>query len=743
MSTQDQAYDGDDPLPNHQDESSYPTETDYYALLNLPRSPAPTESQIRSAYRTLALSFHPDKQPAQWHDAAGRHFAQIRAAYDTLVDPQKRAVYDLLGAEGVRAEWGPQGAMGVFGEARKQERRGEVGVRAMKPEEFRRWFLGVMKKRERVAVNRLVQCRSSVSLGIDAAGLIIVDEDDEVYVGIPTLQTNAFSVGCSFKTPLPTPRVIFGESEKEDDDDESAEQEGEAPVETDMVINAGVKGQLRHLTREGTPLPLLMVANNITLGASINRPLDDLARPKGFFGERFSSLFTNAGCAANFLVLPAPILQTAYAKAYTPIPGTRPFTVQTSALFKNSPFKCMPTIGLQITKPIAQRKTVFCSWSSGTLDWPYLFERLFGLGAHADDVAQEASSFQLGYTSLPKLSRSLATQDDEDDDDIDAEDEEDLAFEMARHQLRAEDQAAESWQTVAMASPGAGGLSVTYSRNLFSGKAANEPRRSEWSGEGHHPLPQEVEPRSVRLEIQTSLALDLSLSWVVEGTRQVGEFTRMGLGVGLTDAQGLVMTFSWSRLGQKIQIPVKICPLDSVTSDASTLALVAPWALYCAVEFGIIRPRDRRNRRRAIARRHRQLKKLIPKHRADSLQAIELMAEQTRRRQAREESQGGLVITKAEYGHYPSGNKKRVSSEGTGPRPDEVADVTVPVAALVDRGQLVIAKDMVKFHILGFYDPAPLLSKSLKIWYLYHGKEHFVEVKDAEGVACPMRSHLI
>ncbi|PKX99694.1 hypothetical protein P168DRAFT_322894, partial [Aspergillus campestris IBT 28561] len=167
----------------------------------------------------------------------------------------------------------------------------------------------------------------------------------------------------------------------------------------------------------------------------------------------------------------------------------------------------------------------------------------------------------------------------------------------------------------------------------------------------HYPLPQEVEPRSVRLEIQTSLAADLSLSWVVEGTRQVGEFTRMGLGVGLTDAQGLIMTFSWSRLGQKIQIPVKVCPLDSVTSDASTLALVAPWALYCAVEFGIIRPGTAG----------------IAAHRADSLQAIELMAEQTRRRQAREESQGGLVITKAEYGHYPSGKNKRDGSEGQSP----------------------------------------------------------------------------
>ncbi|KAF4223882.1 hypothetical protein CNMCM6457_010141 [Aspergillus fumigatiaffinis] len=79
---------------------SYPAEEeDYYALLGLRRTPAPSDAEIRSAYRNLTLSFHPDKQPAELREAAERHFARIQEAYETLLDPKKRVVYDLLGAE--------------------------------------------------------------------------------------------------------------------------------------------------------------------------------------------------------------------------------------------------------------------------------------------------------------------------------------------------------------------------------------------------------------------------------------------------------------------------------------------------------------------------------------------------------------------------------------------------------------------------------------------------------------------
>lgn len=139
----------------------YPDDVDYYTLLGLSRSPQPTDAQIRSAYRTLTLSFHPDKQPAHLREAAEAHFERIKEAYETLIDPNKRTVYDLQGAEGVRREWGPGGAMGRGGEAERKQ----VGIKAMNAEEFRRWFVETMKSRERQVLDQLVHARVRIYFG--------------------------------------------------------------------------------------------------------------------------------------------------------------------------------------------------------------------------------------------------------------------------------------------------------------------------------------------------------------------------------------------------------------------------------------------------------------------------------------------------------------------------------------------------------------------------------------------------
>lgn len=136
-------------------DADYPDEVDYYSLLGLPSNPPPSDADIRSAYRSLTLSFHPDKQPPHLREAARRNFNQIQEAYDVLSDPKKRTVYDILGAEGVRREWGRFGAMGREGEVEQQE----VGVKAMSSDQFRQWFLKTMKKRERKAVESLVESR--------------------------------------------------------------------------------------------------------------------------------------------------------------------------------------------------------------------------------------------------------------------------------------------------------------------------------------------------------------------------------------------------------------------------------------------------------------------------------------------------------------------------------------------------------------------------------------------------------
>src|ERR1700754_497698 len=50
---------------------------------------------LKSAYRKLAMRFHPDKNPGD-HTAEVK-FKEINEAYDVLKDEQKRAAYDRFG----------------------------------------------------------------------------------------------------------------------------------------------------------------------------------------------------------------------------------------------------------------------------------------------------------------------------------------------------------------------------------------------------------------------------------------------------------------------------------------------------------------------------------------------------------------------------------------------------------------------------------------------------------------------
>lgn len=66
---------------------------DYYKILGVKRNAS--EAEIKRVYRSLALKYHPDKNPSS--EAADR-FKEINEAYEVLGDPQKRAKYDRLGS---------------------------------------------------------------------------------------------------------------------------------------------------------------------------------------------------------------------------------------------------------------------------------------------------------------------------------------------------------------------------------------------------------------------------------------------------------------------------------------------------------------------------------------------------------------------------------------------------------------------------------------------------------------------
>ncbi len=75
---------------------------DYYEILGISRSAGDTE--IKSAYRKLAMQHHPDRNPGD--QLAEEKFKEAAEAYAILADTQKRGLYDRFGHAGVSSATG-------------------------------------------------------------------------------------------------------------------------------------------------------------------------------------------------------------------------------------------------------------------------------------------------------------------------------------------------------------------------------------------------------------------------------------------------------------------------------------------------------------------------------------------------------------------------------------------------------------------------------------------------------------
>ena len=71
---------------------------DFYRVLGVSRNAS--DSEIKKAYRKLAVQYHPDKNPG--NKEAEERFKEISAAFDILKDPDKRAKYDQFGHDAFR-----------------------------------------------------------------------------------------------------------------------------------------------------------------------------------------------------------------------------------------------------------------------------------------------------------------------------------------------------------------------------------------------------------------------------------------------------------------------------------------------------------------------------------------------------------------------------------------------------------------------------------------------------------------
>jgi molecular chaperone DnaJ len=118
------------------------TKRSYYEILGISR--AASASEIRKAYRRLALAYHPDRNPSD--QASEEKFKEAAEAYEILSNPKKRVEYDqtyerprrgrqgfrygddAFAKAGVRTDFGTRAFFEkIFGDARASDRRATRG----------------------------------------------------------------------------------------------------------------------------------------------------------------------------------------------------------------------------------------------------------------------------------------------------------------------------------------------------------------------------------------------------------------------------------------------------------------------------------------------------------------------------------------------------------------------------------------------------------------------------------------
>ncbi|KAK3899447.1 hypothetical protein C8A05DRAFT_18119 [Staphylotrichum tortipilum] len=716
-----------DPSPTPGSEAGY---RDCYELLCLPRGAALSPEQVHAAARRLIQVLAVDKQSSRLRASAAFYLGLTQAAFETLVEPSRRLGYDLSGA----------------GDADDSDI-DEVDLEEAGIVEGRTYE---SKLQDQYALFTQRESRATTDVGLRVAPASLLTSQQASQGQGSGLGIVDFSLRKSTTAPVPALRVPFEKAvaffrnlAKQRGLRLDALQAAQLSDPT-LTVTGATHGLLDEpfkiapllLDRYQPPGPSLHGARRMEqLLASRFLPVLDFNLRQEIFWrkEARSRALPDLIIEQEVGLLPQPSTTTRIGHSIVRKGNAEPVHVEVLAQkFLGPRGGVAPSLGLAVHQKV-RHGSMFLLADAG--DWNLRtprecreiskFSQLSGAVSPMLDVFRNPPTLEVGYAfggrDLGMQSGQALTK----------------PFErrgLARLGHDLDENKPASWTVSTGLTPGNSATYLRYGRDFFTtipGKTTTPTPTN-----GSTPLARAThDPKTAgfRAEVElstTSTRRDFFLS--LRALKYLTRSTKAGLELGLSPSN-LHLSLHLSRLGTRFSLPLLITPQPLRSLKLLFVTTVLPFTLLAAWEL-------RRALQRvaavasatksvpAIERRERHRRESIARRRAEADELTAVLATGVEPRQAAQKKRGGLVIQSAKYGVR-------------GAPPEEVADVTIAVAALVDgEGRLVIPEGVRKGRLLGFWDPAPGVEagrKVLRVGYLWRGEERVVEVVGRGEVRLP------
>ncbi|KAG0744655.1 hypothetical protein G6F57_009539 [Rhizopus arrhizus] len=257
----------------------------------------------------------------------------------------------------------------------------------------------------------------------------------------------------------------------------------------------------------------------------------------------------------------------------------------------------------------------------------------------------------------------------------------------------------------------------------YSGEIQTGIMDSHIAGEYRYKLPHQGS-----LQLTCLLSTQGGVAVTVGSDHKLTTHSRIGLTLECGLAAGVIVKFKFTRLGQKVTLPIILSSEFDLT--LAFLGTLIPASAAIALEQLILKPRRQQKIQEKIEQLREEHKEYLENRKREALDAQSLMEDIAKRKKSQEEKKtNGLVIIKAIYGNLENDN--------------EAIDVTVVIQTLVNESRLTIPGGHSKTNILGFYDPCLGEKKKLLVEYRYRHRLHQVIVEDKSPLLCPVEAHLI